>query len=46
MNVTKITLITIIFLIILAVVTSIAANMKPQMHKTIMLENIIFKRSK
>ncbi len=46
MNATKIAIITIIFLIIIAVATSFTANIKPKMHKTIMLENIIFKRSK
>lgn len=46
MNITKIAIITIIMLIILAVVTTITTSMKPQMHKTIMLEKIIFKRSK
>ena len=46
MNITKIAIITIIMLIILAVVTTITTSMKPQMHKTIMLENIIFTRSK
>ncbi len=46
MNAIKIAIITIIILILLAIVTTITASMKPQMHKTIMLENIIFKRSK
>ncbi len=46
MNVIKITIITIIILIILAVTTAITTSIKPKMHKTIMLENIIFKRSK
>ena len=46
MNVIKITIITIIILIIIAVTTAITTSIKPKMHKTIMLENIIFKRSK
>ena len=46
MNATKIAIITITILIILAVTTAITTRMKPKMHKTIMLENIIFIRSK
>lgn len=46
MNATKIAIITIIILILLALVTTVTMSMKPQMHKTIMLEKIIFKRSK
>lgn len=46
MNGMKITIIAIITLIILAAVTAVIANIKPQMHKTFQLENIIFKRSK
>lgn len=46
MNATKIAITTIIILILLALLTTITMSMKPQMHKTIMLEKIIFKRSK
>ncbi len=46
MNGTKIALISVIVLVILALSTAVIANIKPKMHKTIMLENIIFKRSK
>lgn len=42
----KITIIAIISLLILAISTAIIANIKPQMHKSFQLENIIFKRSK
>ncbi len=41
----KITIIAILTLLVLAVSTVITANFKPKMHKTIQLENIIFKRS-
>ena len=46
MNGMKIAIITIITLIIIAAATAVIANIKPQMHKTFQLENIIFKRSK
>ncbi len=46
MNGMKITVIAIITMVILAVSTAVIVNIKPQMHKTIQLENIIFKRSK
>lgn len=45
MNGTKIAIISIIILVILAISTTLIINIKPEMHKTIMLENIIFKRS-
>ncbi len=46
MNGMKIAIIAIITLIIVAAATAVIANIKPQMHKTFRLENIIFKRSK
>ncbi len=46
MNGMKIAIIAIITLIIVAAATAVIANIKPQMHKTFQLENIIFKRSK
>lgn len=46
MSITKITIITIVSLLILSIATALIINIKPQMHKTIMLENIIFVRSK
>lgn len=46
MSGTKITIIAIISLLILAISTAVIANIKPQMHKSFQLENIIFKRSK
>ena len=46
MNGTKIAIISVIVLVILALSTTLIANIRPQMHKTSMLENIIYKRSK
>ena len=46
MNTSKIVTITIISLVILGICTTVIAIAKPHMHKTIMLEQIIYKRSK
>lgn len=46
MNITKITIVTIVSLLIIGIATALIINIKPQMHKTIMLENIIFIRNK
>ncbi len=46
MSTTKIFIISIVTLLIIAAATTLIINVKPQMHKTIMLENIIFIRSK
>ena len=45
MNIKKMIVISIIFIALLSVMTVIIAQVKPKMHKTIMLEQIIFKRS-
>lgn len=42
----KLTVIGFIVLIAIIISTITIANMKPQMHKTLMLEQIIYKRSK
>ncbi len=46
MNVQKISIITLITLIIITAATALIINIRPQMHKSFMLENIIFVRSK
>ncbi len=46
MNITKITIVTIVSLLVIGIATALIINIKPQMHKTIMLENIIFIRNK
>ncbi len=46
MSITKITIISIVTLLIIGLATALIINIRPQMHKTIMLENIIFIRSK
>ncbi len=46
MSIKKIAVITIIALLIIGLATAMIINIKPGMHKTIMLENIIFIRSK
>ncbi len=46
MNTTKILTITIVLLVILGICTTVIAVVKPHMHKTIMLEQIIYKRAK
>ncbi len=46
MNITKIIIICIVTIAILGVATLVTAKINPKMHKTIKLENIIFKRSK
>ncbi len=45
MNAKKIAIISIIIILLLGVITILTANIRPKMHKTIILENIIFKRS-
>lgn len=45
MNLKKTITISIICLIFVGIFTGIIAVVKPKMHKTIMLEQIIFKRS-
>lgn len=44
MDAKKIIIICMIMLIIIAISTAAIINMKPQMHKTFQLENLIFKR--
>ena len=46
MDIKKIFLGAIIFIILLAVATAAISQIKPQMHKTFMFEQIIFKRAK
>ncbi len=46
MSITKITVISIVTILIIGLATALIINIKPQMHKTIKLENIIFVRSK
>ena len=45
MDIKKIVIISIVFIILLALATVIISQIKPQMHKTILFEQIIFKRS-
>ena len=45
MDIKKIISISIIFIVLLAIATVVIAQVKPQMHKTFMFEQIIFKRS-
>lgn len=44
MDAKKITIICTVMLILIAITTAVIINMKPQMHKTFQLENLIFKR--
>lgn len=46
MNITKITIITVTSLVLIGLCTAAIANIKPHMHKMIMLEQIIYKRAK
>ncbi len=46
MNITKIAIITVISLVLIGFCTAVVANIKPHMHKMIMLEQIIYKRAK
>lgn len=46
MDVKKIIIISVIFMAFLAVSTVVIAQIKPQMHKSMQFEQIIFKRSK
>lgn len=45
MDLKKILKVCVIFLILLAIATGIVIAVKPQMHKMIMFEQIIYKRS-
>ena len=45
MDIKKIVTTSIIFIVLLAIATIVIAQVKPQMHKTIMFEQIIYKRS-
>ena len=45
MNIKKIVSVLIIFIILLTASTIIVSQLKPQMHKMILLEKIIYKRS-
>lgn len=45
MDTKKIITVSLICLAVMAVMTILAAQIKPKMHKTIMFEQIIFKRS-
>lgn len=44
MDTKKIVTISLIAIVILAIATVVIAQIKPKMHKTIMLEQIIFKK--
>ena len=46
MNTTKIVIISIIALILIGISTALIVTLKPHMHKTVVLEQIIYKRSK
>lgn len=46
MDIKKIVTISIIFIALLAIATAIIIQIKPQMHKMIMFEQIIYKRAK
>ena len=46
MDIKKIVTISVIFIVLLAIATVVIAQIKPQMHKTILLEQIIYKRAK
>jgi len=46
MDIKKIVTISIIFIALLAIATVVIIKLKPQMHKTILLEQIIYKRAK
>ena len=46
MDVKKIIIISVIFFVFLAIATVIVSQIKPQMHKSLQFEQIIFKRSK
>lgn len=46
MNTTKIAIISIIAVILVGISTALIASVKPHMHKTVVLEQIIYKRSK
>ncbi len=46
MDIKKIVTISIIFLVLLAIATVVIAQLKPQMHKSFMLEQIIYKKAK
>lgn len=46
MDIKKVVTISVIFIVLLAIATVIIAQIKPQMHKTILLEQIIYKRAK
>lgn len=45
MKIEKILIIALLTMVILAFATIITYKMKPQMHKTVQLESIIFKRA-
>ena len=46
MDIKKIITASIIFIVLLAIATVVIAQIKPQMHKTLMFEQIIYKRAK
>ena len=46
MDIKKVFTISIIFILFLAVATVVITQLKPQMHKTFVLEQIIYKRVK
>lgn len=46
MDTKKFVSVLIIFVILMITVTAVIAKIKPQMHKSVMFEQIIFKRSK
>ena len=46
MNIKKILTVSIIFIVLLAIATIAIGQLKPQMHKTFMFEQIIYKRAK
>ena len=46
MDIKKVVIVSLIFIAFLACATVLVAQFKPQMHKTMQFEQIIFKRSK
>jgi len=45
MNIKKLVTASIIFIVLLAIATIVIVQAKPQLHKTFMFEQIIYKRS-
>ena len=46
MDIKKLITMSIIFIVLLAIATAVIIQIKPQMHKMLMFEQIIYKRAK